>query len=107
MWRTHPARRRPTMTKLSLVGVLLPLMLLAAPVRADDVKTPADPSPVEWQATIAGQILAFRTHDAPGALSFASAVFHQTYSDPRDFFIAIITSGYEPIMESTSQSFGP
>jgi hypothetical protein len=93
------------MQKLSWVGVLVSLMVLAAPVRAEDVK-PADPLPIEWQAAIAGQILAFRNHDAPGALSFASAPFHKAYADPKDFFITIIASGYAPIMNSTSQTFG-
>ena len=96
------------MTKLSLVGVLVPLMLLATPAGADDAKAPPDPSPIEWQAAIAGQILAFRNHDAPGALSFAAAQFHKTFDDdPTGFFIAIIGSGYAPIMQSTSQTFGP
>lgn len=95
------------MTKFSLAGVLVPLMLMVAPVNADDATAPPAPSPIEWQATITGQIEAFRTHDAPGALSYAAAVFHQAYPDPKDFFIAIISSGYAPIMESTSESFGP
>ena len=94
------------MTKLSLVGVLMAFLLSVVPVAADDVK-PADPSPVEWQAAIAGQILAFRNHDAPGALSFAADSFKKSFSDPNVFFVTIIGSGYAPIMNSTSQTFGP
>ena len=91
------------MSKLSLVGVIVSFLLLAGiPVRADD----AAPSATEWQAVIAGQIQAFRNHDAPGALSFAGDVFHKTYTDPKAFFVAIISSGYSPIMESRSQTFG-
>ena len=50
---------------------------------------------------------AFRDHDAPAALSFAGEEFHKTFPDPEDFFIAIISSGYSPIMESQSHTFGP
>jgi len=92
------------MTKHSLIGILVPLALLAAPAGADEATTP---SAIEWQAVIAGQILAFRTHDAPGALNFAAASFHEAYSDPNAFFVAIISAGYTPIMESSSQTFGP
>jgi hypothetical protein len=90
-------------SRLLLVGVLFSLML-GAPARAQPA---SDPSPIEWQAVIAGQILAFRNHDAPGALFFASAPFHARFENPAEFFISIITSGYAPIMDSTSQSFGP
>lgn len=87
--------------RLLLVGVLV--SLLGVPARAQT----ADPSPIEWQAAIAGQILAFRNHDAPGALFFASAPFHARFEDPKEFFISIISMGYAPIMDSTSQTFGP
>lgn len=92
------------MKKLSWLGALVSVAMLAAPAMAQQA---AEPSPVEWQAVIAGQIQAFRNHDAPGALSFAAAPFHESLSDPRQFFVAIIASGYSPIMESRSQSFGP
>lgn len=59
-----------------------------------------------WQATITGQIEAFREKDAPTAFSFAGASFQNTFPDPQTFFIAIINSGYAPIMESSSHSFG-
>lgn len=90
------------LARLFLVGVLISLSL-ALPARAQST----DPSPVEWQAAIAGQILAFRNHDAPGALFFASAPFHARFADPKEFFVSIISMGYAPIMESTSQTFGP
>ncbi len=32
-----------------------------------------------WQATITGQIEAFRAHDAPGAFGYASAPFHERF----------------------------
>ncbi len=92
------------MRKLSWGSAVLGLVLLVAPVAAQEA---TEPSPTEWQAVIAGQIQAFRMHDAPAALSFAAAPFHQSFSDPKAFFVAIIASGYSPIMESQSQSFGP
>ena len=92
------------MSKLAWVGVLMSFLLLfGGAARAED---PAA-SPTEWQAVIAGQIQAFRNHDAPGAWMFAGDSFHKSYPDPKDFFIAIIQSGYTPIMESRAQSFGP
>ena len=91
------------MSKLAWLGVLSFLMVFGAMARADEPAV----SPTEWQAVIAGQIQAFRNHDAAGALMFAGAEFHKTFSNPAAFFVAIIQSGYTPIMESRSQSFGP
>jgi hypothetical protein len=95
------------MRKLLSTAVVLLLALFTTPLLAQDTPAPADPDAIEWQSVIAGQILAFRTHDAVGALHFAGAAFHQTYSDPKQFFLAIIGAGYAPIMESHGQSFGP
>ncbi len=91
------------MTRLSWLGVLFGMLLMfGAAARAQD----AAPSPTEWQAVIAGQIQAFRVHDAPGALSFAGDEFKARYTDPEEFVAAIIASGYGPIVDSRSQSFG-
>jgi len=90
------------MTRLSWLGVALSVLLVSpTPLRAD-------PGPLasEWQTVIASQILAFRTHDADAALNYAGDAFHKSFSDPREFFVAIMGSGYSPIMESVSQSFG-
>jgi hypothetical protein len=70
--------------------------------RAED----SAPVPEGWQATITSQIVAFREHDADAAFSFAAAPFHKTFADSKQFFFAIIGSGYTPIMTSTSHSFG-
>ena len=59
-----------------------------------------------WQGSITSQIQAFRTHDAPGALKLASAEFHKSFTDPELFYKAIIGSGYQPIVDSRSESFG-
>ena len=94
------------MTKLSRFGGLagLVLMLAASGVARADVHYL--PSPSEWQTVISAQIEAFRKHDAPTALSYASEEFHQQFADPNAFFVAIIASGYAPIMESSAESFG-
>ena len=63
--------------------------------------------PAPWQATITGQIEAFRNKDAPGAFHFAGAPFQRNFPSAEAFFVAIIASGYSPIMESRSHSFGP
>jgi hypothetical protein len=90
------------MTKLSWLGALLSILLLVAPVQAQD-----DPVALEWQAVISGQVEAFRLHDAPGALSFAATSFKQSFASPDDFVQAIRDWGYEAIMESRTHSFGP
>jgi len=96
------------------------LVLMSAPVGAQEASAPnvdppsasvplaGQPAPnaADWQDVIAAQIQAFRDHDAPKALSFAGAAFHQSYADPQAFFDAIMRSGYAPIMQSASQSFG-
>lgn len=93
------------MRRLSWVSVVAGIfLLLGSLARADD----APPPPAAgWQAVIAGQIQAFRLHDAPGALSFAGDSFHKAYPDPEEFYQAIIGMGYAPIAQSRSQSFGP
>ena len=92
------------MTRLSWLGVVLSAVLMfGTSARADDPAV----SPTEWQAVIAGQIQAFRMHDAAAALSFAGDEFKKTYTDhPEAFVAAIVASGYGPIVESRSQSFG-
>ncbi len=92
---------------------VLALLMLALPALAQDTAPSAGPAApdaaaaAEWQAVIHSQIQAFRDHDAPTALSYAAASFHQMYPDPQAFFVAIISAGYAPIMESRSESFGP
>lgn len=110
------------MTKAVSLGVLLVSLLVSAPVTAQDASSaPSAPAPpaaasqpapdqaaiAAWQGVISAQILAFRTHDAPGALKFASAEFHKTFTDPEQFYRAIIGSGYQPIADSRDESFGP
>lgn len=92
------------MSKLSWFGVMMSfVMMLGGVARAEDHYLP---SAQEWQTVIHAQIEAFRNHDAPTALSYASEEFHKQFTDPNAFFVAIIASGYSPIMESLSESFG-
>ena len=59
-----------------------------------------------WQTVISSQIQAFRDHDASAAFSYAGAGFQTSFPSAEAFFTAIVSSGYAPIMESTSHSFG-
>jgi hypothetical protein len=92
------------MTKLSWIGVVVGFVMAFGGVA--HAETRYLPSAREWQMVISAQIEAFREHDAPTALSYASEAFHKQFADPDAFFAAIISSGYSPIMESLSESFG-
>ena len=75
------------------------LMGLVAPVQAQDEAA--------WQATITGQIEAFRAGDGAAALTFAAVGFRTQFAEqPEAFYAAIIASGYEAIVRSRSHSFG-
>ncbi len=77
-------------------------IMAALPVAGQDAATGDQP----WQAVITGQIEAFRAKDAPGAFQYAAKAFHAGFPTAEAFFIAIIGSGYAPIMDSRSHSFG-
>ncbi len=79
----------------------------SAPASSSEMAAPDQAMVEEWQGVISAQILAFRTHDAPGALKLASAPFHAQFTDPEAFYQAIIASGYGPIVTSKTESFGP
>jgi hypothetical protein len=64
----------------------------------------AEPSP--WQTVITAQIEAFRDGDGVAALEWAGAGFKTQFEDPDLFYQAILASGYEPIVNSRSHSFG-
>lgn len=59
-----------------------------------------------WQEAITGQIEAFRRGDAEAALDFAAVGFKMRYADPAQFYVDIKRSGYGPILDSRSHSFG-
>lgn len=91
------------MTRLlsGLRALVATLILVAglSPALAQEAEAP-------WQATVTGQIEAFRAHDAPSAFGYASAPFHERFGSAEAFFLAIVSMGYAPIMESRSHSFG-
>lgn len=75
-------------------------MALLFPAAAQD-----DPAP--WQATVTGQIEAFRAQDGAAALTFAGEGFRTQFeAAPASFYEAIIAAGYQPIVDSRSHSFG-
>jgi hypothetical protein len=84
---------------LALVGMVALALTLASPVRAQDPD-------LAWQDVITSQVEAFRARDAAAAFSYAAETFHQTFATPQDFFLVIVSSGYAPIMDSKSHSFG-
>ena len=84
---------------LALVSVLAMAVTLAFPARAQDPD-------LAWQIAITGQVEAFRGHDAAVAFGFAAQPFHVRFSSAEEFFLAIVSSGYAPIMESKAHSFG-
>jgi hypothetical protein len=85
-----------------LVSTLF-VLLLALPAGAAD-SAPAGEAP--WQAVISRQIEAFRAHDAATAFSCAGRGFRVSFPSAEAFFDAVISSGYAPIMDSQSHSFG-
>jgi len=103
------------MGRIRLYLRVLPLALMLAG-SALAVETPAVPAAPEtqagpaletqWQDIITGQIEAFRAKDASGAFQYAAAPFQTAFPSAEAFFGAIIGSGYAPIMESSSHSFG-
>jgi hypothetical protein len=76
------------------------MMTLLLPTAAQDDVTP-------WQAVVTGQIEAFRAKDGAGALSFAGQGFRTQFEgQPEAFYAAIVATGYQPIVDSRSHSFG-
>ena len=83
--------------------ILLALAMMVAlllPAAAQDDAAP-------WQATVSGQIEAFRAKDGATALSFAGEGFRTQFDgQPEAFYAAIVAIGYQPIVDSRSHSFG-
>ena len=83
-----------------LMAMAMMLVALIAPALGQDDAAP-------WQAIVTGQIEAFRAQDGVAALKFAGEGFRARFEDqPEAFYGAIIASGYGPIAESRSHSFG-
>lgn len=83
-----------------LVNLVASGLLLAQVVAQE-----ADPA---WEQTVTGQILALRGGDGVAALGFAGADFRTQFAnDPQSFVNFVNRSGYAPIGESRTHSFGP
>ena len=85
----------------AIAAVALVLVMLMQPAQAQQ-----SPGVEPWQAVITSQIEAFRLRDASGAFQYAAAGFHTTFPSAEAFFVAIVASGYAPIVESRSHAFG-
>ncbi|RYE86915.1 MAG: DUF4864 domain-containing protein [Hyphomicrobiales bacterium] len=87
--------------------IWLALIFLAVSAQLSAASAQSAPATeLAWQKVITQQIQAFRDRDAKVALSFAGAAFQTRFSSPEEFFAVIMGSGYAPIMESQSHSFG-
>ena len=85
---------------MRVILALVLMMTLLLPAAAQD-----DPAP--WQATVTGQIEAFRAKDGATALSLAGEGFRTQFEgQPEAFYAAIVATGYRPIVDSRSHSFG-
>lgn len=93
------------MQAVSRLRVWLAFLVIAFPALTFSAMG-QDEQPAAWQDVITSQIQAFRDHDAPAALSYAGRGFQATFPSPEAFFISIMSSGYAPIMESRSHTFG-
>jgi hypothetical protein len=89
----------------SLLIFFATLFMLAVPAVGQGEAAP-DGVETPWQEVISSQIQAFRDRDAPGAFMYAGAAFHVQFPNAETFFEIIMGSGYSPIMDSTSHSFG-
>ncbi|MBS3847762.1 DUF4864 domain-containing protein [Devosia sp. BSSL-BM10] len=81
------------------VALVLVLASLMPSVAQDDQ--------VPWQSTVTGQIEAFRAEDGAAALALAGEGFREQFEgQPEAFYAAIVLSGYQPVVQSRSHSFG-
>ena len=95
------ARRKEAQMRWVFTTIVFLAMSLMA-TAAEEQSVVAAP----WQGAITGQIEAFRDADGAGALEFASAGFRVRFADPQMFYEAILASGYEPLINSRSHTFG-
>ena len=95
-------------SSLSMLVALVLAFSGSTMARAQDADGagPVEVIETPWQGVITGQIEAFRTGDAPGAFQYAGSAFQSRFPSAEVFFVAIIASGYSPIAESRTHSFG-
>jgi len=82
-----------------LVALVMMMAALLPSVAQDDA--------APWQATVTGQIEAFRAQDGAAALALAGASFRAQFEGrPEAFYARILATGYQPVVQSRSHSFG-
>jgi len=85
---------------MRIILALTLILALLAPAAAQDDTAP-------WQATVTSQIEAFRAQDGAAALALAGAGFRDQFDgQPDAFYAAVLATGYEPVVQSRSHSFG-
>ena len=85
---------------MRLLLALALVMTLLLPGAAQEDAAP-------WQTTVTRQIEAFRAGDSGTALALAGAVFRSQFDgQPEAFYAAILATGYQPVVQSRSHSFG-
>ena len=83
-----------------IFALAMMLVAFAMPASAQTDEAP-------WQASVTGQIEAFRAGDGTAALTFAGESFRSQFDgQPEAFIAAIAASGYSAIVQSRSHSFG-
>jgi hypothetical protein len=86
-----------------MIGIIALTLLMVAPARAQQAPEVGE---AEWQAVISAQIEAFRSGDAAGAFDYAAAGFKLSFPNAETFYAVILGTGYAPIAQSSSHSFG-
>lgn len=82
------------------LSVILSLFVFASSVRADDAAKKAA------QATITGQIEAFKAGDDAKAYSYAAPNIQLFFPDVQGF-MAMVKKGYQPVWKPQTYDFGP
>jgi hypothetical protein len=98
-----PKREDSMRLAKTLIVVIALAMLLLVPARAQSPDAVAEAA---WQEVISAQIEAFRSGDAGGAFGYAAAGFKTSFPDAETFYAVILGTGYAPIAQSSSHSFG-
>lgn len=82
-----------------LCGVVLGLLLMIGPARADA------PDAAAFRAVITAQIDAFRADDGARAYDYASPSIHQIFPTA-DIFMDMVRRGYQPVYRPNAITFG-
>jgi hypothetical protein len=66
----------------------------------------SEPAASAWQDVISQQLQAFHDRDSDMAVHLSVAAVHASFGDPRQFIVALAHSGYAPLLDSRSHTFG-